>query len=40
MQRFVIDNEYCKTKGPFFKDSDNRSFQPVSKSSVKLTWLT
>ena len=47
VKRFVIENGHCKPKGPFLKDSDNRSFLEkhyyiVSKSGVKLerTWLS
>lgn len=39
--KFLIENEHCRPKGPFLKDSDNRSFLEkyfyiVSKSGVKL----
>lgn len=47
VKRFVIENGHCKPKGPFLRDSNNRSFldkyyYTVSKSGVKLerTWLS
>ncbi|XP_049306268.1 uncharacterized protein LOC125776757 [Bactrocera dorsalis] len=47
VKRFVIENGHCKPKGPFLRDSYNRSFldkyyYTVSKSGVKLerTWLS
>ena len=41
VKRFVIENGHCKPKGPFLRDSNNRSFldkyyYTVSKSGVKL----
>lgn len=40
IKRFVIENDYCKPKGLFLKDSDDRCFMEiyyfnVSKSGVK-----
>lgn len=47
MKWFVIENGRCQFKGPFLKDSDNRSFQAnhyymFFKSGVKLEriWLS
>ncbi|XP_026483029.1 zinc finger MYM-type protein 5-like [Ctenocephalides felis] len=47
VKRFIIENGHCRPKGPFLKNSDNRSFSEkhyyiISKSGVKLerTWLS